>query len=96
MAGLSPATYSVVANTVDEVSTTVAHRPVYLTSAAALGVIVAGFWNFRVVDGFGADVVAANTIGTYQGKGRRIRHARHRIRFHLCDRRRSGGNVRHT
>lgn len=40
----------------------------YLLIAAAAGVIVAGFWNFRVVDGFGADIVAANTIGDYRGK----------------------------
>lgn len=40
----------------------------YLVAAALLGVIIAGFWNFRVVDGFGADIVAANTIGDYRGK----------------------------
>ena len=40
----------------------------YLAAAMTLGVIVAGFWNFRVVDGFGADIVAANTIGGYEGK----------------------------
>jgi hypothetical protein len=45
-----------------------ARRVAYLLSAMTLGVIVAGFWNFRVVDGFGANVVAANTIGTYQGR----------------------------
>jgi hypothetical protein len=43
-------------------------RAVYMASATALGVVVAGFWNFRVVDGFGADIVAAHTIGDYQGK----------------------------
>jgi hypothetical protein len=41
---------------------------VYLLSAAVLGVVVAGFWNVRLVDGFGADVVAGNTIGGYEGK----------------------------
>jgi hypothetical protein len=40
----------------------------YLVIAVAVGVIIAGFWNFRVVDGFGADIVAANTIGDYRGK----------------------------
>jgi sulfite exporter TauE/SafE len=37
-------------------------------AATLLGVVIAGFWNFRVVDGFGADIVAANTIGEYRGK----------------------------
>ena len=45
-----------------------ARRVFYLVSAAAVGVIVAGFWNVRLVDGFGADVVAGNTIGGYEGK----------------------------
>jgi hypothetical protein len=45
-----------------------ATRMLYLLSAATLGVAIAGFWNFRLVDGFGADIVAANTIGGYQGK----------------------------
>jgi sulfite exporter TauE/SafE len=40
----------------------------YLLAAVMAGVVVAGFWNFRVVDGFGADIVAANTIGDYRGK----------------------------
>lgn len=31
--------------------------------AVAAGVIVAGFWNFHLVDGFGRDVVAGGTIG---------------------------------
>ena len=43
-------------------------RMVYLVVAVLAGVVVAGFWNFRVVDGFGADIVAANTIGDYRGK----------------------------
>lgn len=45
-----------------------ARRVGCLLLAAAVGVIIAGFWNFRVVDGFGADIVAANTIGDYRGK----------------------------
>ena len=69
MAGLSDTTFSAVATTSDRVDAfAVSRRAMYLISAMALGVIVAGFWNFRVVDGFGSDVVAANTIGTYQGK----------------------------
>jgi hypothetical protein len=43
-------------------------RIIYLLAAVAAGVVIAGFWNFRVVDGFGADIVAANTIGEYRGK----------------------------
>ena len=43
-------------------------RVMYLTAAALVGVVIAGFWNFRVVDGFGADIVAANTIGDYRGR----------------------------
>ena len=38
-------------------------RVAYLLAAAIVGVVIAGFWNFRVVDEFGADIVAANTIG---------------------------------
>lgn len=45
-----------------------ARRVWYLLAAVAAGVCIAGFWNFRVVDGFGSDIVAANTIGAYQGK----------------------------
>ena len=43
-------------------------RVVYLLAATIAGVVIAGFWNFRVVDGFGADIVAANTIGEYRGR----------------------------
>jgi sulfite exporter TauE/SafE len=43
-------------------------RIAYLIAATLAGVVIAGFWNFRVVDGFGADIVAANTIGEYRGK----------------------------
>lgn len=46
----------------------VARRLSWLALATAAGVVLAGFWNFRLVDGFGADIVAANTIGSYEGK----------------------------
>lgn len=36
-------------------------------AAVAGGVVVAGFWNFRLVDEFGAEIVAGTTIGGYQG-----------------------------
>jgi hypothetical protein len=36
---------------------------VYLLLALLFGVVVAGFWNFRLVDEFGATVVAGHTIG---------------------------------
>ena len=39
----------------------------YLLSAVAAGVVIAGFWNFRLVDEFGSQVVAAHTIGDYRG-----------------------------
>ncbi|HXH24438.1 MAG TPA: hypothetical protein VNI78_04250 [Vicinamibacterales bacterium] len=42
-------------------------RVAYLLLASLVGVVVAGFWNFRVVDEFGATVVAGNTIGEYRG-----------------------------
>lgn len=31
--------------------------------AVVLGILIAGFWNYHLVDGFGKDVVAGNTIG---------------------------------
>ena len=69
MAGFSEATYPGLSTDVDLAATyPVARRVGYLIAAAAVGVLVAGFWNFRVVDGFGADIVAANTIGSYEGK----------------------------
>jgi hypothetical protein len=69
MAGLLEATYGGVIQEAGLVAEYPwARRVTYLLSAAALGVVIAGFWNFRVVDGFGADIVAANTIGGYQGK----------------------------
>lgn len=42
-------------------------RVACLLVASLTGVVVAGFWNFRVVDEFGAAVVAGNTIGEYRG-----------------------------
>jgi hypothetical protein len=42
-------------------------RVVYLGLAVTAGVVVAGFWNFRFVDGLGVSV-AESTIGGYQGK----------------------------
>jgi hypothetical protein len=38
-------------------------RAGYAIGAAAVAVLIAGFWNPRLVDGFGRDVVAARTIG---------------------------------
>jgi len=46
---------------------TLARRLTYLGLAAAGGIVVAGFWNFRFVDGLGVSV-AESTIGGYQGK----------------------------
>jgi sulfite exporter TauE/SafE len=42
-------------------------RLAYLLAAVTAGVVIAGFWNFRLVDEFGSQVVAANTIGDYRG-----------------------------
>lgn len=33
-------------------------------SAALVGVVIAGFWNYHLVDGFGQDIVAGQTIGS--------------------------------
>lgn len=35
----------------------------YATGAVVLGVLIAGFWNYHLVDGFGKDVIAGSTIG---------------------------------
>lgn len=35
----------------------------YALMAIATAVVIAGFWNYHLVDGFGRDVVAGNTIG---------------------------------
>lgn len=39
-------------------------RVYWMLFALTVGVLVAGFWNFRAVDGFGREVVAANTVGS--------------------------------
>lgn len=41
----------------------VAKRGAFALAALVGGVLVAGFWNYKLVDGFGRGVVAANTIG---------------------------------
>lgn len=38
-------------------------RFLYSFTAIALGIIIAGFWNYHLVDGFGKNFVARNTIG---------------------------------
>lgn len=38
-------------------------RTIYAVLAIVLAVLIAGFWNFRLVDEFGAEFVAGNTIG---------------------------------
>lgn len=35
----------------------------FAVAAVAVAVVIAGFWNFRLADGFGRDVVAARTVG---------------------------------
>lgn len=35
----------------------------YVLGAVVLGVLIAGFWNYHLVDGFGKDVIAGATIG---------------------------------
>src|SRR5690606_10361659 len=35
----------------------------YAAAAVAVGILIAGFWNFRLVDGFGREFVAGQTIG---------------------------------
>ena len=47
-------------------------RLTYLVTAVGAGVVIAGFWNFRLVDEFGSQVVAANTIGDYRGMARQF------------------------
>lgn len=41
----------------------IASRVIWAVSSVTLGVIIAGFWNYKLVDGFGRQVVAANTVG---------------------------------
>lgn len=38
-------------------------RILYALAIIAIGIIIAGFWNYHLVDGFGQKVVAGNTIG---------------------------------
>lgn len=38
-------------------------RLLYGFAVIALGIIIAGFWNYHLVDGFGKNIVAGNTIG---------------------------------
>lgn len=38
-------------------------RLVYTVLAVAAAVVLAGFWNYHLVDGFGKEVIAGNTIG---------------------------------
>jgi hypothetical protein len=42
-------------------------RLLLLLAAIAVGTLIAGFWNFKLVDGFGRNVVAANTVGNPDG-----------------------------
>jgi cytochrome c biogenesis protein CcdA len=39
-------------------------RLLYTLSAIVAAIIIAGFWNYHLVDGFGQDVIAGNTIGS--------------------------------
>lgn len=41
----------------------VAVRALYALTAVGGGVLIAGFWNYKLVDGFGRGFVATNTIG---------------------------------
>jgi len=41
----------------------IAARGLYALAAVLGGVLIAGFWNYKLVDGFGRGFVAANTIG---------------------------------
>jgi cytochrome c biogenesis protein CcdA len=41
----------------------VRRRVIYALLAMLFAVLLAGFWNFRLVDGFGSEFVAGNTIG---------------------------------
>ncbi len=43
-----------------------ARRLRWTTLAVVVGVAVAGFWNYKVVDGFGRELVAGSTIGNTQ------------------------------
>jgi sulfite exporter TauE/SafE len=38
-------------------------RLAWIVGAIAIGTVIAGLWNYHLADGFGRDVVAANTVG---------------------------------
>lgn len=38
-------------------------RMLYAIAVIAAGIIIAGFWNYHLVDGFGKNIIAGNTIG---------------------------------
>jgi sulfite exporter TauE/SafE len=42
---------------------TVRERVTYATAAAITALLLAGFWNARLIDGFGRDIVAGGTLG---------------------------------
>ncbi len=42
---------------------TTSRRALYALVAAVAAVLIAGFWNYHLVDGFGRDVIAGSTIG---------------------------------
>ena len=60
-AGL-PASLSAQQCTVSE-AYSLSARVTVLLLASLVGVVIAGFWNFRLVDGFGREVVAGQTLG---------------------------------
>lgn len=41
----------------------VTKRALYGVLVMAAGILIAGFWNYHLVDGFGRDIIAGNTIG---------------------------------
>ena len=62
-ATIAPPPPSVVATCELPAAYSLPKRLTILLLASAVGVLVAGFWNFRLVDGFGREVIAARTIG---------------------------------
>lgn len=38
-------------------------RVIYAFAVISIGIFIAGFWNYHLVDGFGKNIVAGNTIG---------------------------------
>lgn len=61
--GALSSTHSVASHLQDLEAYDRSRRLWYAVLAVAAGILVAGFWNFRLVDGFGRDVVAGHTIG---------------------------------